>query len=162
MEERADLPARRELFDALDAQILNILQDDCRVPRERMAKELAVPKSTVHYRIKRLEADGVIAGYGARVDGTKLGKDYVTLTFIRTKYGGGYHERIGRALAAIPGAAAVYLVFGEADFVVLIKSKDRAEYMQKLESIINMVDIERTHTQIIAKTIKEDPRITVT
>jgi Lrp/AsnC family transcriptional regulator for asnA, asnC and gidA len=120
-----------------------------------------VPKSTVHYRIKRLEADGIIAGYSARVDGTKLGKDYVTLTFIRTKYGRGYHERIGRALAAIPGAAAVYLVFGEADFVVLIKSKDRAKYMEKLENIINMTDIERTHTQIIAKTIKEDPRTTL-
>jgi DNA-binding Lrp family transcriptional regulator len=162
MEERVNLPTRQEPLDVLDAQILNILQDDCRIPLERIANELTVPKSTVHYRIKRLEADGVIAGYGARVNGTKLGKDYVTLTFIRTKYGGGYHERIGRALAAIPGAAAVYLVFGEADFVVLIKSKDRAEYMEKLETIINMTDIERAHTQIIAKTIKEDPRITVT
>jgi DNA-binding Lrp family transcriptional regulator len=162
MEERVNLPTRQEPLDVLDAQILNILQDDCRISLERIANELTVPKSTVHYRIKRLEADGVIAGYGARVNGTKLGKDYVTLTFIRTKYGGGYHERIGRALAAIPGAAAVYLVFGEADFVVLIKSKDRAEYMEKLETIINMTDIERAHTQIIAKTIKEDPRITVT
>jgi Lrp/AsnC family leucine-responsive transcriptional regulator len=150
-----------ESLDALDTQILNLLQEDCRLSLKRLANELGVPKSTVHYRIKRLEADGIIAGYGARVNVAKLGKDYVTLTFVRTKYGRGYHERIGTALAALPGVAAVYLVFGEADFVVLIKSKDRTEYMETLENIINMTYIERTHTQIIARTIKENSRVTV-
>lgn len=146
-------------LDELDTKILNIMQNDCRIPLKRIAKELEVPKSTVHYRVKRLEADKIIQGYCAKVDAAKLGKDYVTITFIRAKYGPSYHDRVGTALAKIPGVSAVYFVFGENDFIVLFKSENRADFMEKLEKMTNMPEIERTHTQIIAKTIKEDLRV---
>lgn len=148
-----------KLLDELDTKILTILQNDCRTPLERMAKELGVPKSTVHYRVKRLEADEIIEGYCAKVDAAKLEKDYVTITFVRAKYGPNYHDRVGKALAEIPGVSAVYFLFGETDFVALIKSRNRSDFMRKLEKMTNMPEIERTNTQIVAKTIKEDLRV---
>jgi DNA-binding Lrp family transcriptional regulator len=146
-------------LDELDKEILKILQMDCRTSVEKIAKNLGVPKSTVHYRIKRLEAEKIIEGYYAKVNATKLGKDYITITLVRAKYGPDYHEKLGNVLAQIPGVWAVYFVFGDTDFIVLTRSHNREDFLKKLENMMNMKEIERTNTQVVAKTLKEDPRI---
>jgi DNA-binding Lrp family transcriptional regulator len=146
-------------LDEIDKKILTSLQMECRTPLERIAKELCIPKSTVRYRIKRLEEEGVIEGYHAKVNAAKLGKDYITLTFVRARYGPSYHNRIGKMLAQIPGVSSVYFVFGEYDFVVLTKSSNTNDFLQKLERMTDMTEIERTNTQVVGKTLKEDQTI---
>jgi len=145
-------------LDEIDVGILKILQEDCRISLEQIAEKLGAPKSTIHYRIKRLEEEGVIEGYYAKVNLEKLGKNYLTVTFVRAKYGPGYHEKVGQRLSEIPGVWGIYFIFGENDFVILTRSKDREDYMRKLEKIMDMPEIERTNTQIVAKVIKEDVR----
>lgn len=145
-------------LDEIDSGILRILQEDCRTPLDQIADKLRVPKSTIHYRIKRLEGEGIIEGYYARVNHAKLGRDYVTATFIRAKYGPGYHEKAGQKLSEISGVWGVYFILGENDFILMSRSSSREEYLQKLEQIMNMPEIERTSTQVIAKVIKEDLR----
>jgi len=157
---RSSNPERPEL-DKIDIQILQALQEDCRTPLENVAKKLGVPKSTIHYRIRRLEQSGTIEHYFAKVNATKVGKDYLLVVLVRAKYGPRYHERIGRRIAAIPDVWAVYYVLGDNDFVLLIRANDREDYMHKLERISSMPDIERTSTQVVAKVVKEDPRISL-
>lgn len=153
--------AKQHGLDKTDIQILEVLQEDCRTPLETIAKNLGVPKSTVHYRIRRLEQSGVIEHYFAKVNATKVGKDYLAVVLVRGKYGPHYHERIGRRIAAIPGIWGVYYVLGDNDFVLLVRANDREDYMRTLEKISGMPDIERTSTQVVAKVIKEDPRISL-
>jgi len=64
-------------LDQTDRSLLSTLQRDCRIPLQEVAKKLGVPKSTVHYRIKKLEQEGVIEGYHARVNAAQLGYDYL-------------------------------------------------------------------------------------
>ena len=150
---------RQESIDKTDRAILEILQKDCRAQLNQISNKIGVPKSTVRYRIKRMESKGIISDYCVKVDPTKLGKDYVAISHIRAKYGPNYHERIGNLLAQISGAWGVYFVFGETDFIVISRSKNREDFMKKLEKITNMPEIERHNTQIVGKVIKEDPRI---
>jgi DNA-binding Lrp family transcriptional regulator len=153
------LDAQGKSLNRLDIRILEILQKDCRTPLQKVANELGVPKSTVHYRIRKLEEEGIIQGYGAKVDATRLGKDYTTITFVRAKYGPRYHEKVGEILARIPGILAVYFVFGEIDFVALIRSDNRDDFMRKLERMTSTPEIERTSTLVTAKTIIENPLV---
>lgn len=148
-------------FDSIDVTILDMLQKDCRVPLHRIARKLGVPKSTVHYRVRRLEHLGALEGYYAKLNAAQLGFDYMTVVLVRAKYGPKYHEKVGRRLARIPGVWAVYYVLGDIDFIVTIRARNRDDYMAKLEAISSMLDIERTSTQIVAKVVKEDPRIDV-
>lgn len=154
--------AKRSGIGEIDLRILEALQDDCRARLESIAKELRIPKSTVHYRIRRLEQAGVIERYSAKLNASKLGKDYLAVVLVRAKYGPHYHQRIGKKIAVVPGVWAVYYVLGDNDFVLLIRANDRDDYMRTLEKISSMPDVERTSTQIVAKVIKEDPRITLT
>ena len=146
-------------IDEIDKKILEHLQEDCRVSLEELSSKLNLPKSTLHYRIKRLERMGIIEGYYAKVDPAKLGKDYITITLVRAKYGPGYHKRVGEKLANLPGVWGVYFVLGETDFVVLAKTRSREEFMGILEKMINDEDIERTSTLAVVEVIKEDPRV---
>jgi Lrp/AsnC family leucine-responsive transcriptional regulator len=124
-----------------------------------MASKLNISKSTVYYRIKKLERMGVIVGCHAKLSPEKMGKDYVAIMLVRAKYGPGYHDKVGQKLSSVVGVTSVYFMFGEWDFIVQIKASGRDEVLRILESIMNMEEIERTSTLIVAKVIKEDPRL---
>jgi DNA-binding Lrp family transcriptional regulator len=147
--------------DELDLAILKQLQIDCRIPLQDIAEKVGAPTSTVHYRVKRLERDGVIDGYYANVNPEKLGLDYLTVIQVRASYGPGYHERIGKKLAKIPGVWAVYFTLGDTDFFVLTRSKNRKDYTKILEVLMATKEIERTSTQVVSKVIKENPKIEI-
>lgn len=148
-------------LDEIDLAILRILQDDCRKNIAEIAEAVKIPKSTVHYRINRLEKLGYIEGYYAKINPEKMGKQYIAITLVRAKYGPGYHEKVGDKISKLPGVWAVYFVFGETDFVVLSRTDSREEFMRTLEQIMSMEEIERTSTMIVAKVIKEDPRLQI-
>jgi len=155
------LQQKQTSLDEIDKKILTRLQMDSRTPLVRIAEDLGIPKSTARYRIKRMEEEKVIEGYHAKVNAAKVGKDYITLTFVRARYGPSYHNKIGKMLAQIPGVCSVYFVFGEYDFVVLTKSSNTNDFLQKLERMTNMTEIERTNTQVVGKTLKEDQTIEI-
>jgi|Deesub1362B_J571_1020462.scaffolds.fasta_scaffold00004_496 DNA-binding Lrp family transcriptional regulator len=153
---------KKNILDEIDTKILNILQEDCRKSLDEISKTIDVPKSTVYYRIKRLESLGVIEGYYAKVNPKMLGNDYFTITLVKAKYGPGYHKKIGRILSRIKGVWAVYYVLGEYDFVVLARAKNRENFIGNiLEKFINYEEIERTNTIVIVDIINEDPRVDI-
>lgn len=146
-------------MDKTDKLLLRIIQDDSRIPLQKIARRLGIPKSTVHYRIGRLERENIIEGYYAKLNAGRLGYDYLAVVLVRAKYGPQYHKKVGSKLSKIPGVWAIYYVLGDWDFIVLIRAINREDYMRKLERFSNMTDIERTSTQVVARVVKEDPRI---
>ncbi len=56
-----------EEIDQTDIEILKMLQDDCRITLDEMANKLKISKSTVYYRIKKLERLGIILGCHAKL-----------------------------------------------------------------------------------------------
>jgi DNA-binding Lrp family transcriptional regulator len=152
---------KKQRLDELDLAILKQLQIDCRIPLQEIAEKVGSPTSTVHYRVKRLEREGVIDGYYANVNPEKLGLEYLAVIQVRAVYGPGYHERIGKKLAKIPGVWAVYFTLGETDFFVLTRSENKSEYMKILDVLMATKGIERTSTQVVATVIREDPKLDI-
>lgn len=123
------------VLDRLDWKILDLLHRNCRISLNSMAHKLRASRSTIHYRIQRLEAEEIIRGYHAYIDATKLGRDYYTCTWIRAKYGPGYYKKVGQKVGQIPGVCAVYFVLGAQDLLVFIKSDTRENFLRKLDKI---------------------------
>ena len=126
-----------------------------------LAKRLGTSKSTVHYRIRRLETEGVIEGYYARVSPSKLRKEYAAVVLTSARPGLGLVERMktGRQIALIPGVWGVYAVFGEYDYIFLVRADNREQLALKVNLVTRLKNIERTNSQIIEILIKEDPRV---
>lgn len=63
-------------LDEKDMQILRELQEDARIHTVELAERIGMSESTVRYRIKKLEEDGIILGYRPFLDVEKLGYQY--------------------------------------------------------------------------------------
>ena len=61
--------------DGVDLAILEALQENGRLPLSELARQIGMSQPSVSERVKRLEERGVITGYGARIDPTRLGPD---------------------------------------------------------------------------------------
>ena len=60
-------------MDDIDKKILNILQENDKTQYQRIAKQLDLGASTVHYRIKKLIQNDIITSFSAIIDPEKVG-----------------------------------------------------------------------------------------
>ena len=153
--------AREIVLDKIDLDILRSLQENSRASIRDLSSKLGIPKSTIYYKIKKLEELGVIKGYSTILDSEKLGFEYLVVILIRGKYGPNYHEEIGKFLSSNLYVQAVYFVLGDVDFVVIGKFPNKEKYIEFLEALINSRFIERSSTMVIAKVIKENFRLNI-
>jgi Lrp/AsnC family transcriptional regulator for asnA, asnC and gidA len=149
---------RRNYLDDIDKQIINILQTNCRESYTKIASDLGISKSKLHYRIKRLEETGIIEGYYAKINTAELGYDLLVATNVKAKFAPNYHDKIGNQLKKIPGVIAVYFIYGESDFIILIRGKNKTDLFERIQLLDKIEGIERVQTSVITATYKEDPR----
>ena len=71
-------------MDDMDRRILDVLVENGRWSHEQIAKVVHLSRPAVFERIKRLEAQGVIRGYGARVHWEAAGLPLTAFVWIRT------------------------------------------------------------------------------
>ena len=152
------MPAKT-LLDELDIAILEELQKECRTSLQEIAEKVGAPTSTAHYRLKRLERAGIIDGYYAKIDPGKLDIDYITSIRINTDLAKASYDKIGTELTKISGVWSVYLVLGDCDFLIMTRSKTREGFLKIIDQILKIEGIRQLNTQVIAKVIKEDPRL---
>jgi Lrp/AsnC family transcriptional regulator for asnA, asnC and gidA len=73
--------------DSLDQKILRRLLKDARTPFTEIAKDLLVSTGTVHQRVDKLKAAGVIKGFQVQLDSALLGKPVVALVGVHLNSG---------------------------------------------------------------------------
>jgi Lrp/AsnC family transcriptional regulator, leucine-responsive regulatory protein len=85
-----------ETLDPTDWAILVELQHDARMSLTELGRRVNLSASAATERVRRLESTGVISGYRADVDLTKVG--YAVLAVVRLKYPGNKHEPLRQLL----------------------------------------------------------------
>jgi DNA-binding Lrp family transcriptional regulator len=128
-------------------RLLALLRRNARESTASLARKLGVARTTVQERMRRLERDGVIAGYTVRIsDG--LGRQRITaqvLINVDPKAG----ERVVRELDARPWVRAVYALSGVFDYEVRIEGASTEEIDRNLDAIGRIDGIQRTQTSIV-------------
>lgn len=148
-------------LDAIDFQILDEIQKDGRISMEKLSEKLTIKKSATYSRIKKMEDQQVITGYQAVVDPVKVGQDLEMIIKVKARYDKGYHRVVGEKLAKIPGVYGVYFVFGDDDFIILARGRNRASLIEKIEHTMEMKEVERTSSYFVAEVIKFTPSVDV-
>nr|WP_242514000.1 Lrp/AsnC family transcriptional regulator [Streptomyces leeuwenhoekii] len=117
----AALPPPRPL-DAVDQGILRMLQADGRASVRSVAERVHVSRANAYARINRLVEDGVIRGFGARVDHERAGQGtsaYITLKIVQNSW-----RTVREQLRRLPGASHIALVGGDFDVLLLVHTPD--------------------------------------
>ena len=147
-------------MDDTDWKILNILRLDARKPFLEIAKKLGISDATIHCRIKKMIADGVIKGFETIVDEEKLG--YSVTAFIEIKIKPGTANKAGEKLSKLDGVLEVHEIHGHCDLLLKLKVKGlsalREKLVREIKSIAEVVSCEAFTT---LKIVKEEHGIPV-
>ena len=150
-------------LDRLDRRILAVLQADGRVSHVDLAERVGLSPTAVTERVKRLTRDGVIAGYGARLDPARLGLEmlvFVEVTLDRTT--ADVFEKFDAAVRRAPEVLECHLVAGGFDYLVKARVPDMAHYRRFLgEVLLTLPGVRATHTYPVMEEVKAEAGLPV-
>jgi len=145
--------------DAIDTQILQLLQANARETQTEIAKAVGLAPSAVFERIRKLEARGIIKGYIAQLDPKRLGQGLLAFVAVRSEESGS-EDRIAQALADFPEVLEVHHVAGEDCYLLKVRARDAEELGQMLRTRFSRIPgVRSTRTTIVLETVKETPRL---
>ena len=142
-------------------EILEILEKDCRVVPEDIAKMLHKKPQSVKDAIKKFEKDGVILKYKAVIN-KELAKDsdsdvraLIEVNLTPQKDLG--FDKIAERIYSFPEVASCYLISGTYDLLVIIEGRDLHTVSRFVaEKLSPMENIKGVVTHFLLKKYKED------
>lgn len=72
-------------MDSLDMQIIKNIEKEGRISHEELSKRLNLSRPAIHNRVTKLEEQGVITGYKATIDWSKLGFTTYAIISLRVR-----------------------------------------------------------------------------
>lgn len=150
-------------LDTVDRQILKTLQEEGRMANNELAKRIGLTTTPTLERVRRLEREGVIEGYSARVNNEKVGRGFTAFVKVTLKvHQLNLMEEFTTAIQEIPEILACYHTTGEGDFLLHVVAEDTKDYEQLMRNkLTTLPDVERLHTSIVLNTIKDQSPIPV-
>jgi Lrp/AsnC family leucine-responsive transcriptional regulator len=143
--------------DKFDLAILKVLQGDARASLLDISKRVGLSATPCWNRIRKMEADGVIQGYTARIDPAAIG--FTETVIVQVTLESHTDETLydfGRALEQIPEVLEAYLVSGDYDYYIRIAVKDTRDYERLLrERLYRIPGIRHTKSSFVLRTLKE-------
>ncbi len=99
------------MIDELDARLIELLAAEPRVGVLEASRRLGVARGTVQARLDRLQARGVVTGYGPDIDPAALDHAVTAFVTLEIRQAGG-HDPVAERLAAIPEVLEAHTITG--------------------------------------------------
>jgi Lrp/AsnC family leucine-responsive transcriptional regulator len=116
-------------LDAIDRSILTRLQADGRMTNAELAERVHLSQSACLRRVRRLEAEGVIAGYAMLLNQAAIGRP--SDVFVEITLSGQSEDLLDAFEAAVrdcPEVMECYLMAGDADYLLRVVAADAQDY----------------------------------
>ncbi|MBL8267784.1 Lrp/AsnC family transcriptional regulator [Steroidobacter sp.] len=144
-------------IDAYDRRILEALQADGRLTNLELAERVGLSPSPCLRRVRALEAEGLIKGYGARLDRKKIGLGMTVFVAVNIEL----HKEVEAAkfrdaLLAFPEVVSCYITSGDFDFLLQVVTPDLDAYREfSLERLIKVPGVKGIHSSFVIDTVKD-------
>lgn len=144
-------------MDPTDVKIIRQLENDGRISFATLGEVVGLSKTPCWSRVKDLESQGVIEGYGARVSAEALGLSIRALVHAVVSFD--HYEEFERAIVSHRSVRSCLAVTGEYDYVLEILAADMAAIDLLLRNDISRLPgVTRFNTSITTRMIKSAGR----
>jgi DNA-binding Lrp family transcriptional regulator len=138
------------VLDPTDRRLLKALASSPRAGPVELARQLGVARNTVQARLDKLQALGVVSGFGPEVDLARVG--YVVSAFITLQIAQGRGRNAIGHLSSIPQVVEVHRTTGAGDFFCKVVATSNAHLAEVLDRILEVPGIDRTTTALVLDT----------
>jgi DNA-binding Lrp family transcriptional regulator len=143
-------------LDSIDRGIVALLQENAKRTFADIGTHVGLSSTAVKRRVDRLEQDGVIVGYGARIDPRAFGDGIEALIEVYCA------DRIapadvGRSLAGLDQVLSAWTISGEPDALIRARVKSIADLEKFVERLRRDSNVLRTRTLIVLSTLIDRP-----
>lgn len=150
-------------LDRIDREILRQLQEHGRLPIVELASRINLTKTPCAQRLRRLEDNGVIRGYRADLDPDQLNAGHVLVVQVTMdKTSEDALERFNEAVRKIPEVQSCFMVAGNFDYLLKVRTHDIHHYRSVLGAQIGQLPhVRQTHSYVAMEIIKDDVTVPV-
>jgi Lrp/AsnC family leucine-responsive transcriptional regulator len=144
-------------LDKIDLSILDNLQKNSRISNVDLAKLVNLSASPCLDRVRRLESEGYIEKYGAKLNASKLKfglTAYLELSLDKST--SELFASFAIEVQKIRQIAECDMVAGGFDYLLKIRISDMAEYRAVLNEIVDIKGVAQNRTYIVIEKIKVD------
>src|SRR6218665_832002 len=133
--------------DAIDRQLIALLQANARESTAHLARRLGVARTTVVARLARLEAGGAIVGYTARLgsDAADRGVQAFVGITVQPKAG----REVVKRLSGFPELRQLASVRGEYDYMAVLKAESTMRLDVLLDEIGDVEGVIKTTSSVV-------------
>ncbi|KIC39782.1 MULTISPECIES: Lrp/AsnC family transcriptional regulator [unclassified Leisingera] len=146
------------MIDPTDTKLLAALQKNAHLTAQELGEMLNLSPSQAGRRRQRLEAEGYIEGYAARLNPARLGLAVQGFVQVHlSSHGPEQSKGFARLVASQPEITSAWTMTGEADYLLRVYCTD----LQALNTLIHEIllphpGVARVQSQIVMAQLKRD------
>ena len=144
-------------MDVIDQKILDRLSTDSKMTLKTLSDDVGLSPSPLQARIKKLEREGYIRGYVARLDFAKINQDHVA--FIQVTLSDTRADALAAFNKAVRNLKTVeqcHMIAGNFDYLLKVRTRDIRSYRIELaEKISSLPHVASTSTFVSMETVCE-------
>lgn len=150
-------------MDAIDREILSILQGEGRLSMTDLAARIGLSLSSCHRRVRELEASGAIERYRAMVSPASLDLNFEAVAFVTlARTDPATVTEFEEAVKRIPNVVEAERLFGEPDYILRVLTEDLTAYQKLFDGELGSVPgVQRIASTLVMKRLHEDRIIPV-
>jgi DNA-binding Lrp family transcriptional regulator len=130
-----------------DQRLLDLLAEDARQSLATLARRLGMPRSTVQYRLERLERSGVIRGYSVVLG--RRGRGRVLAAHVLIAVAPQQQAAVERKLRPLTAVRKLLSVSGSYDLVAIVEADSPQSLDDALDEVRRCSGIRKTVTAIV-------------
>jgi Lrp/AsnC family leucine-responsive transcriptional regulator len=144
-------------LDRIDRKILEILQRQGRIPMTELAQQIGLSTSPCTERVRRMEREGVITGYHARIDPQAIGKTLLVFVEITlSSKSADVFEKVRTELLHVPEVMECHLVSGGFDYLVKARLRAMSDYRRLLGDLLKKLPVAaESNSYVVMEEVKE-------
>jgi Lrp/AsnC family leucine-responsive transcriptional regulator len=155
------MTAHNDALDRIDLKILRLLQTDGRIANLKLAEAVGLSPTAVLARTQRLQRDGFILGYEARLDPLKLGRGmmvFVEVLLDRTTPN--VFNQFKAAVQVRDEIMECHMVAGGFDYLLKTRMADMAAYRDFAGSVLwQLPGVRETRTYAVMEEVKNSSQL---
>ncbi|CAN0601065.1 unnamed protein product, partial [Ectocarpus sp. 12 AP-2014] len=148
---------------SIDRNILRVLQERGRISYVDLSKSVGLSVTPCKERVRRLEQQGYICGYSARLDPSKLNAGLAVFVQVRlSRKSQDIFSEFRDAAMALSEIQECFLVSGNFDYLIKARVADMAAYRILLgETLLKLPGVQESSSFVVMEVIKESLRVEI-